>query len=85
VRERGAREVQHAKSLTRQITQIGSVDATPTKDIHNIIDEGDSVTFTGRRNVASPRRGRWWRRIVWSQLEGAVDKIGAASVKESSN
>jgi hypothetical protein len=48
----------HAESLTRQlegrqITQIGSVDATPTKDIHNIIDEGSSVTFTGRRNVTS--------------------------------
>ena len=38
---------------SRQITQIGSIHATPTKDIHNIIDEGSSVTFTGRRNVAS--------------------------------
>jgi hypothetical protein len=33
-----------------QITQVGSIDATPTKDIHHTIDEGSSVTFTGRRN-----------------------------------
>ncbi len=56
--ELGARAVQQAKSLTRQlesrqITQVGSVDATTTKDIHNIIDEGSSVTFTGRRNIPS--------------------------------
>ena len=55
--ERGVHAIQHAESLTRQlegrqITQIGSVNATPTKDIHNIIDEGSSVTFTGRRDVA---------------------------------
>jgi hypothetical protein len=26
-------------------TGIGSVDATPTKDMHNIINKGSSVTF----------------------------------------
>jgi hypothetical protein len=43
----------HAKSLTRQleggqIIQAVSVDTAPTKDIHNIVDEGSSMTLTGR-------------------------------------
>jgi len=55
---KGADAVQYAKSLTRQlersqITQVGSVDATATKDIHNIIDEGGSMTLAGGRNVPS--------------------------------
>jgi hypothetical protein len=41
--ERAAHAVQHEKSLTCQITQIGSVDAMPTEDMQYIIDEGDSV------------------------------------------
>jgi hypothetical protein len=54
----GLRVVQYAESLTRQlersqITQVGPVDTTATKDIHDIIDEGGSMTFTGRRNVSS--------------------------------
>jgi len=36
-----------------QVTQIVSIDATPTKDIHDIIDEGSSMTLTGRGNKPS--------------------------------
>jgi hypothetical protein len=41
-----------AESLTRQlecgqITQVGPIDTTASKDIHNIIDKGGSMTFTG--------------------------------------
>jgi hypothetical protein len=41
--ERAAHAVQHAKSLTCQISQIASVDAIPAEDMQYIIDEGDSV------------------------------------------
>ena len=53
--EQGTHAVQHMKSLTRppegcQATQIGgSVDA-----VHNIIDEGSSITSMGRWNVPVP-------------------------------
>jgi hypothetical protein len=56
--EQRARVVKHAKSLTRQpegnqITQVGIFSTTPTKYIHNIPNDGSSMTFAGRRDVSS--------------------------------
>jgi hypothetical protein len=58
VREKAARGVKHAKSRTRQlessqIAQVGIINITPTKDKHNIVDDGSSMTLTGRWNTSS--------------------------------
>jgi hypothetical protein len=50
--------VQYSTSLTRQlegsqITQVCSVDATSTEDIHNIVYQGSSVPLSGRWNIPS--------------------------------
>jgi hypothetical protein len=50
--------IKHAKWLTRQleggqVIQVGFVTTTPTKDIHNIVDNGNSMTFTMRRNASN--------------------------------